>query len=83
MPLQIGPDGPDSGRTALQAHYGALVEPGRQGPHPAAVVRVGPDKVGRRVPVKDATAHFGKALELAPDNVKISESDILKKHLGG
>ena len=38
------------------------------------------DKLGNH---GDATAHFGKALELAPDNVKISESDILKKHLGG
>lgn len=38
------------------------------------------DKLGNH---GDATAHFKNALELAPGNVNISESQILKDHLGG
>ncbi len=37
------------------------------------------DKLGRH---KEATQHFKKALDLAPDNPKIAESKILKAHLG-
>lgn len=37
------------------------------------------DKLGKH---KDAVTHFKKALDLAPDNPKIAESEILKKHLG-
>jgi len=37
------------------------------------------DKMGNH---GDATSHFGKALELAPDDARISGSAILNKHLG-
>lgn len=37
------------------------------------------DKQGKH---EDATKHFKKAAELAPSNVKIAESPILKKHTG-
>lgn len=37
------------------------------------------DKMGNH---GDATSHFGKALELAPDDPRISGSAILNKHLG-
>ena len=37
------------------------------------------DKEGKH---EDATTHFKKAAELAPTNVQITESPILKKHMG-
>jgi Flp pilus assembly protein TadD len=37
------------------------------------------DKMGKH---EDATASFKKALELAPNDPAIKESEILKKHVG-
>ncbi len=37
------------------------------------------DKQGKH---EDATTHFKKAAELAPTNVQIAESPVLKKHTG-
>jgi tetratricopeptide (TPR) repeat protein len=60
-------------------HYQKAV---KADPNAAAVhynVALTLDKMGKH---EDATASFKKALELAPDDPSIKDSEILKKHVG-